>query len=180
MGAYPLQTTHMCRTVVLVLLMACHSAAPPPDAPPVAVHAPPSQALEEPEAAGAGLAPSARPVAVADPTPPLHVATTCHQTLADFCRENPCPMFTEARATAEKAAKGYEPALCYGVCRGEVHTGECGELRYVQDADCLCGMTMYFDRSERLVGATRWGDYRGFCQQTSFTAEYGRVPTGCP
>jgi hypothetical protein len=169
-----------------MLLAACHAGAPPPE-PPAATPpgaSAPAEVERRPSDAPSAAPLDTRPAPPVEPSedsvPPRHVTSTCREPLAAFCRDNACPTFDAARAAAKSAARGYEPALCAGLCAGEVHVGDCGDLRYVQDGDCLCGSTLYFDAGGKIVGANRWGDFRGFCGHTSFTAVYGRVPTGCP
>jgi hypothetical protein len=161
-----------------MLLAACHAGSPPAGFAPIAPGASGQAELGRREQDAQAVAPAktlGESAAV-----PRRVRSTCREPLAALCQDSACRTYTAARDTAEKSAEGYNPALCTGLCAGEVHVGECGELRYFQDGDCLCGTTQYFDVEGRLVGGNRWSDYRGYCAHTSFTAEYGRVPSGCP
>lgn len=76
----------------------------------------------------------------------------------------------------KSAEMGYTPETCSGMGSGDVAIGTCGRYRFVEDGDCLSGLTRYFDATGTLVGVHAWSDVKRSC---GFSTIYGNVPR-CP
>jgi hypothetical protein len=106
-------------------------------------------------------------------TPHARAATECVRPLADLCARG-CPSWDAALAETLRAADaGYAPERCSGIGSGDVAIGACGAYRFVEDGDCLSGMTRFFDRDGKLVGAYAWGDVKRPC---GLSTSFGHVP----
>jgi hypothetical protein len=65
---------------------------------------------------------------------------------------------------------------CTGLGSGDVAIGACGAWRFIEDGDCLGGITRLFDAAGKLVGAYAWSDVVRACGAGTV---YGVVPV-CP
>lgn len=164
---------------------AARGEAPSPRAP--AAEIPPTATREERPAprAAPSLVPSRDAGADAKARRPLRttphprVPTRCVRPLSAHCGATggaPCPTYEAALADALASRSDAAPEDCTGLGGGDVAVGVCGRTRFVEDGDCLSGMTRFFDGSGRLVGVYAWTDVKRPCGPATL---YGAVPD-CP
>jgi hypothetical protein len=92
----------------------------------------------------------------------------CRAPLEEDC---PCPTYDAAWKKAVSAS-GTLPCSA-----GGVETGDCGEHRYVATRSPASSSTLYFTKDGRLIGTERGSDYAAYCNNTSTTISFGKVPT---
>ena len=169
-----------------IVLGACTPAAEPtprptdttPRARPVvSTQRPPSGGTPSSPATPSAAASIARPASRIRETPRRASETRCVQPLATFCAPPACPTWDAALAETMKSAEAeYTSEGCSGLGAGDVAIGTCGPYRFVEDGDCLSGLTRYFDARGTLVGVYAWSDVKKPCGSST---AYGAVPK-CP
>lgn len=186
----------MHREHVLIASLALVACARPSPAPRDAVPSPPPTAAEiarstapgEPPAPGpspplapprdaGGEAKAPRPLRT---SPHARVSTRCVRPLSAHCGapgRASCPTYDAALAAALASRSDGAPEDCTGLGGGDVAVGTCGRTRFVEDGDCLSGMTRFFDEKGRLVGVYAWTDVKRPCGPATI---YGVVPDCAP